>query len=191
MNKKVIVSYRGWGDRYNILTLLDAYAELIKTRDDVILVIKNTAIVYDQDYKVRVEERLNKDDLKDKLIILPNRLSYEKLIDLLHVSDIYVSIPDHDGTAMSLLESIACGAIPLLSDIKSSKEWVKHGENGFLCDITKYDIIKNLNFILNISENRLSRMREYNFRLVNEKANETKWMNQLNENYLKIYKDGK
>ena len=34
-------------------------------------------------------------------------------------------------------------------------------------------------------------MREYNFRLVNEKANETKWMNQLNENYLKIYKDGK
>ena len=79
----------------------------------------------------------------------------------------------------------------MLSDIKSSKEWVKHGENGFLCDITKYDIIKNLNFILNISENRLSRMREYNFRLVNEKANETKWMNQLNENYLKIYKDGK
>ncbi len=190
-NKKVIISYRGWVDRYNILTLLDAYADLIKIRDDVILVIKNTAIIYDIDYKNVIEKRLSRKDLKGKLIVAPDDLSYDHLLKLLYSSDIYISIPGQDGTAMSLLESIACGAIPLLSDIKPSKEWVKHGENGFLCDITKNDILKNLNFILNTSENRLNRMREHNFRLVAEKANQTKWMNQLNENYLKIYNDGK
>ncbi len=100
---------------------------------------------------------------------------------------LYVSIPDHDGTAMSLLESIASGAIPWLSDIKSSKEWIKYGENGFLCNPIRDDIIKNLNLILESSEIQLNRMREYNFRLVSEKADESKWMYQLYKDYLKIF----
>jgi glycosyltransferase involved in cell wall biosynthesis len=47
-------------------------------------------------------------------------------------SHIYVSIPTSDGTSMSLLEAMACGAIPVVSDIPANREWVRDGENGIV-----------------------------------------------------------
>lgn len=44
----------------------------------------------------------------------------------------FVSIPESDGTAVSVLEAMAYGCIPLLSDIPANREWVETGKNGML-----------------------------------------------------------
>jgi len=47
-------------------------------------------------------------------------------------SEYFVSIPESDGTAVSLLEAMACGSIPILSNLPANNEWVKHGVNGYI-----------------------------------------------------------
>lgn len=47
-------------------------------------------------------------------------------------AQIYVSIPSSDGTSMSLLEAMACGAVPVVSDLPANREWIRDGENGIV-----------------------------------------------------------
>jgi glycosyltransferase involved in cell wall biosynthesis len=54
-----------------------------------------------------------------------NRLNYES-------AAIYISIPESDGTSVSLLEAMSAGCIPVVSDLPSNREWIKDGENGIV-----------------------------------------------------------
>jgi glycosyltransferase involved in cell wall biosynthesis len=55
--------------------------------------------------------------------------------DLLTKADIYVSTSLYDGTSVSLLEAMASGCFPVVSDIPSNREWIRDGENGFLVPV--------------------------------------------------------
>lgn len=46
-------------------------------------------------------------------------------------SHVFVSMSRSDGTATSLLEALACGLLPILSDIPQNREWVD-ADNGIL-----------------------------------------------------------
>jgi len=50
------------------------------------------------------------------------------------LADVAVSPAVHDGTPITLLEAMACGALPVVSDLESMREWIVDGENGLLCD---------------------------------------------------------
>ena len=39
----------------------------------------------------------------------------------------YVSIPSSDGTSVTLLEAMACGAYPIVSDLPANREWISDG----------------------------------------------------------------
>ena len=47
-------------------------------------------------------------------------------------SKFFVSIPTSDGTSISLLEAMAYGCIPILSDIPANNEWIDDGVNGII-----------------------------------------------------------
>lgn len=47
-------------------------------------------------------------------------------------SKIYISIPNTDGTSISLLEAMAYGCLPVVSDLPANREWITDGENGIV-----------------------------------------------------------
>lgn len=49
-------------------------------------------------------------------------------------SKIWVSIPESDATAISLLEALACDCIPVVSDLPANREWIEDGINGVIVD---------------------------------------------------------
>jgi glycosyltransferase involved in cell wall biosynthesis len=55
-----------------------------------------------------------------------------ELLERLGGAPIYVSMTAPDGASTTLLEAMARGAFPVLSDIPANREWVRHGENGIL-----------------------------------------------------------
>ena len=44
----------------------------------------------------------------------------------------YLSLPESDSVSVSVLEAMACGCIPLLSDLPANRELVRDGRNGLI-----------------------------------------------------------
>lgn len=44
----------------------------------------------------------------------------------------YISIPESDGTAVSLLEAMSAGCVPVVSNLAVSREWIRDGINGVI-----------------------------------------------------------
>jgi glycosyltransferase involved in cell wall biosynthesis len=53
---------------------------------------------------------------------------------MLNAGDLYVSTSFSDGSSASLMEAMACGLPVVVTGIPANKEWIVHGENGFLFD---------------------------------------------------------
>ena len=62
----------------------------------------------------------------------------------------YISIPESDATSISVLEAMASGCIPILSNLPSSVEWVSHGTTGFIVEDVHSDFISDA-FEMNLS----------------------------------------
>jgi len=59
--------------------------------------------------------------------------SRDEMAELLQASHIYVSCSRSDGTSTSLMEALACGLFPVLSDIPPNREWIDtNAANGIL-----------------------------------------------------------
>ena len=50
-------------------------------------------------------------------------------------ADVYVSVAETDGASLALLEALALGAVPVVSDIPANRAWVRHDWNGVLVAI--------------------------------------------------------
>ncbi len=57
---------------------------------------------------------------------------YEKIISIMHAADIYVCIGEDDLLASSVLEALATGLVPILSNLDAYHEVVQSGSNGYL-----------------------------------------------------------
>ena len=73
--------------------------------------------------------------VQSRVIFLPNQSAHQ-MADLYAASDVMVSPTEHDGTPNSLLEGMACGCFPIVSDLESLREWVDHGVNGFVVELS-------------------------------------------------------
>jgi hypothetical protein len=61
-------------------------------------------------------------------------LSHAQMGDAFRAAQVVVSPSVHDGTPNSLLEGMACGCFPVVGNLESIREWITHGQNGFLVD---------------------------------------------------------
>jgi glycosyltransferase involved in cell wall biosynthesis len=95
---------------------------------------------------------------------------HEEMPALLSRVDIYVSTSLDDGTSVSLLEAMASGAFPIVTDIPSNREWISDGENGFLVPIDQEKCLAEKIVEAIRNEGLLERSKQRNFRLIKEKA---------------------
>ena len=63
----------------------------------------------------------------------------EKNAEYYAKAKIYVSIPESDATAISLLEAMASECIPVVSDLPANKEWIKDQINGVVVSDIRQD----------------------------------------------------
>ena len=63
-------------------------------------------------------------------------LSNDDVADALSRFGVYVSAVPTDGVSASLLEAMAIGLFPIIIDHVANRDWITHGETGFLVDPT-------------------------------------------------------
>lgn len=118
----------------------------------------------------REAQRLVEDNhLEGKVILLP-QLPQMHLWELFAHAAVSVSVSQHDGTPNSLLEAMALGALPIVGDIESIREWITPGVNGLLIEPDKPQALAEA-ILLGLENTDLrSRAAERNWQLIKERA---------------------
>lgn len=66
----------------------------------------------------------------DDLVRLPGPMARDEVRSELQDAAIYVSASESDGASSSLLEAMACGVFPVVSDIQGNRDWIEDGVTG-------------------------------------------------------------
>jgi len=105
-------------------------------------------------------------------------LSMPALDEHLKEAHVYVSTSLSDSTSVSLLEAMAAGCFPIVSDIPGNREWIEHGVNGLLFPVGDYHALaRALETAAN--DSRLRQVaQKHNRSLVEERAS---WLQNMQE----------
>jgi glycosyltransferase involved in cell wall biosynthesis len=119
----VVISDRALEPLYNVDTVIRAFAAVHAEMPAARLVVAN-----DGSQRRRLESLARDLHLQDAVTFV-GRLEPEALRDALAAAQVYVSVPDSDSLALSTMEAMAVGALPVVSDLPS-QTWIEDGENG-------------------------------------------------------------
>ncbi len=129
-----VVSARALLDLYRIDALLDAIALL--RSDDVHV---RCDLLGDGAARAALEERAARLGITD-VVRFHGAVTPATVERFVGASDVYVSVSESDGVSLALLEALALGAVPVLSDIPANRPWVNDGATGILVAIDPVDI---------------------------------------------------
>jgi glycosyltransferase involved in cell wall biosynthesis len=132
----------GINPRTNLLTSLRGFKffyvnteALVKAIPKIVKVFPNTVFTLKGDMQLDAYDRMKglaKELGVENNIRFTDKLSREEVADYLLASDIMVSVTLYDGCPVSMLEGMAYGTIPVMSDHSPIQEWIRDGWNGYL-----------------------------------------------------------
>jgi len=122
----LLVSARMHEPVYDLPALIAGVRPALERRPDARLVIAGDGS------RRGALERLARDTLPAGRFEFVGRLAPATLAALLGRAEIYLSASRSDSTSVSLLEAMACGAVPVVSDIDGNREWVGEGDGARL-----------------------------------------------------------
>jgi L-malate glycosyltransferase len=114
----------------------------------------------------------------------------QAVADLYRAADVIVSVPSSDGTPSSVLEAMACGAVPVLSDVPSLHEWVRHECEALFVPIGDVTAISAAVIRLLANDTLRSAMAANGSQLVSQRADSQVWMAHAEEMYRRLISQG-
>ena len=122
----LMVSARMHERVYDLPTVIAGVQAVLARRRDARLVIAG-------DGSLRgALERMAREMLPAGRFEFVGRLEPAPLAELLGRAEVYLSASLSDSTSVSLLEAMASGAVPVVSDIEGNREWVSEGDGARL-----------------------------------------------------------
>ncbi|MDI6807398.1 MAG: glycosyltransferase family 4 protein [Candidatus Eisenbacteria bacterium] len=172
----VVFSPRAMKALFNVETILRAFPRVLKEFPSAKLVLKGPRSQESKDSFCLEMERIAGELKIGGSIVFQEEVPYDKMPLYYSAADVVVSIPDSDSMPISVLEGIACGAVPVLSDLPSVREWFTPGVNAiFPRDKSPESLADSILTVLKNEPTRNS-SREANYSLVREKADHAQWM---------------
>ncbi len=184
----VVLSPRSAGKLYNLDAILFATPEVIKyfpnvqivfiwqsTSDEEAGALNNLAV------SLNVEQNVH----------FVGNVPYERVHLYNQAADVMVSVPSYDGMSSSILEAMSCGAIPVVSNLSTTREWVKDNRNGLL--VTPGDahgIAKAILTLLSDEKQRYE-MAQRNMEMMRLHGDQDMWMGKMEEIYYDLIRDSR
>lgn len=121
----IVVSPRGFSDVYNFKNQILAMKIVHEIKPEIKL------LMYGGGNVLEAKKLVSKVGLEN-CIEIKGKVDQDILWDSIGKSMAILSVPHRDGTPLSLLESMALGAFPIVSDIPPNKEWVKDKKTALI-----------------------------------------------------------
>lgn len=123
-----VMSIRSLKPVYNPLVIADAFGLVAQQEPAVRFIVR--AHNSDSDLLAEFRRRIDAAGASAAVSYTGDLSDDRAIAEGYAASDIAVSVPSSDGTPSSVLEAMACGAAPVLSDLPSLHEWVSAGQEG-------------------------------------------------------------
>jgi glycosyltransferase involved in cell wall biosynthesis len=121
-----IISTRNFAEVYSIDTLLFSLKELTLRGVEFKLDLVGAGVL-----ETELKEIVRNEGLAN-VVTFHGHVSSEVLSNMLREADIFVSSAISDGNNVSLNEAMACGCIPIATNIPANAQWIIDNENGYL-----------------------------------------------------------
>jgi glycosyltransferase involved in cell wall biosynthesis len=128
-----IISTRAHEPLYNIGEIIDAYGRASRTHGDARLVIAHGG-----SQTVALQRRALDAGGRIEFAGVLERAAFR---DALTQAEVFVSVPSSDGTSVALLQAMAAGCFPIVSDLPTQRELVEDGVNGFRVPLHRPEIL--------------------------------------------------
>jgi len=126
-NDIVLISTRALHNHhYNVECFVKAIPLILKAYSKVKFIIKGSGPL--EGYLRNLAKKLDVSEYVRFVGLVP----HSEIAKYLAAADIYVSTCFVDTTSVSLLEAMACGLAPIVTDVSGNREWITNGENGLL-----------------------------------------------------------
>jgi len=176
VGRPVILSPRNFTALYNQETVIRSFRKVLNAVPNALLILKRYG--GDESYAQRLVNLIRDLGLTDSVRVV-DTVAYELMPDLYSLATVSVSVPFSDATPMSLLEAMACGCVPVCSDLPSIREWIADGENGYLVCATDEDLIADRVVQLLRDPSLARTMADKNRRLVEARASQEAHMGRM------------
>jgi L-malate glycosyltransferase len=113
---KIVFSPRLMRPLSNIDVIVEAAVEICADRRDVYFLFAASEVVKDVVYEERVKAIVQSSSTPNNVKFIGS-IAHEEMADYYRLADVTVSIPEIDGTPLTVLESMACGTPVVASDI--------------------------------------------------------------------------
>lgn len=88
----------------------------------------------------------------DDRVRFVGRIDYQDMPKWQCLAETVVMMPKSDGMPNTLLETLACGGVPILARLPQYDELICHGENGFLVQPTPEEVAATITAVLSDAE---------------------------------------
>jgi len=140
----------------------------------------------DKDEQIKIQN-LIKEFKIDKSVRIIYETEYEEMPMYYNLADFFISVPSSDSLSVSLLEAMACGVVPVVSDLPATREWVNDGENGLIVPVRNEKALADAILTLFMDKSMRERFKKRNLDLV-KKADFFLHMSRLENLYMDIWR---
>jgi glycosyltransferase involved in cell wall biosynthesis len=124
----IVLSIRALRELYNPLDIARAIPLVLAQVPEARFIIRTYNC--DPDLLARFKDFVREHEVMEAVQYIGDLPNEQAIADLYRAADVVVSVPTSDGTPSSVLEALACGALPVLSDVPSLREWIRHEQEG-------------------------------------------------------------
>lgn len=110
------------------LTVLMAFEKYLKLNAEAVLYM----IYQDNDLEMEVMDFIKKNSIPENVVKLIGKIPHSDLVSWFSAADFYVSGSHREGSGYALIEAMACGCIPVVTNIPSFVKITDGGNCGLL-----------------------------------------------------------
>lgn len=177
----LVLSIRGIKPVYNPLLIAQAIPAVLAARPDARFVIRTYSV--DPELLATFQELVAQGNAAGAVEYVGDLADDRAIADLYRQAAVVVSVPASDGAPQSVLEAMACGATPVVSDLPALRPWVRHEQEGLVTPVGDAAALAGAIVRLLDDEALRAALRAAAVRRVQQRADSRLWM----ERYQQIY----
>lgn len=129
----LVLSIRAVRPIYNPLVIAQAIPAVLAQRPDARFVIRTYSV--DAGLLAEFERIVTAAGASSAVEYVGDLPDDNAIAELYRQAEVVVSVPSSDGTPQSVLEAMACGAAPVVSDLPSLQDWLRPGVEGLFVPV--------------------------------------------------------